>query len=305
MRPESRTPSPASLLARCRFPGAPGAQLACAVSGGADSVALLALAVSRASDPGLVTAIHVDHGLRLESGDEAAAVAAIATELGARFVSATVAVAIGANLEERARVARYDALPAGVCTGHTADDLAETVLINLMRGAGVDGLSAMARPNAAGPVRPILGLRRDETQALCAALGLATLRDPMNADPRFVRVRVRHEVLPLLADVAGRDVAAVLARQASLLADDAELLDSLARSLDPTDGRALGSAPVALARRAVRAWLVAAGVADGHPPDADAVARVLAVARGEAKGADLVGGWRVRRTNQVLRLERS
>ena len=95
-------------------------------------------------------------------------------------------------------------------TGHTADDQAETVLANLLRGAGVHGLAGMR----AGPGHPLLGLRRAETVALCELLGLDPVQDPSNDDPRFVRNRVRHELLPLCSAIAGRDVVPVLARQA-------------------------------------------------------------------------------------------
>jgi len=272
-----------ALLDRCTFP-APGSTAVAAVSGGADSLALLALAV----DAGLrVTAVHVDHGLRPGSADEADAVRAAAVELGAAFRAERVEVERGPNLEARARAARQAALPPGAMTGHTADDQAETVLLNLVRGAGTDGLAAMRQ----GPTKPILALRRSETRALCAARGFTPLEDPSNADPAHRRNRMRHEVLPLLDDVAARDVAAVLARGASLLAEDAALLDCLAERIDPTDAAALAEAPPALARRALRRLL-----GGDHPPDAAAVGRVLAVARGERLATEVAGGLRVRRT---------
>lgn len=271
----------------------------CAVSGGADSVALLLLAVASGRT---VTAIHVDHGLRDGSAREAETVEVIARAVGAGFEARTVEVPVGSNLEARARSARYRALPVDVCTGHTADDLAETMVLNLVRGAGIDGLAAMARPMAGGVQRPILGLRRAETVALSAALGIEVLADPMNLDRQFRRVRVRQEVLPLLDDVAGRDVTAVLVRQASLFADDAVLLDALAANVDPQDALALRAAPLPLARRAVRRWLVSSGVGDGHPPSHAVVQRVLQVADGTAVSNDLLDGWRVERTSQLLRL---
>jgi tRNA(Ile)-lysidine synthase len=243
----------------------------------------------------IVTAVHVDHGLRGGSADEADVVSAAAARFGAAFRSERVQVEPGPNLEARARVARFAVLPPDVLTGHTADDQAETMLINLMRGAGVDGLSGMAVDG-----HPILDLRRRETVALCAAYELDVVHDPTNDDARFVRNRLRHEVMPLLADVAQRDVAAVLARQASLLRDDAELLGLLAADLDPTDAKALTAAPVALARRAVRRWL-----ANPMPPTADEVDRVLAVARGDVVACEIEGGRRIARTAWTLRAESS
>lgn len=255
-------------------------------------MALLALATAAGCS---VTAIHVDHGLRPGSDAEARVVADAAAGFGASFVSERVTVEPGPDLEARARAARYAVLPADVLTGHTADDLAETVLLNLVRGAGLDGLVGF-RPAQ----RPLRALRRAETVTLCDWLSLRPVHDPTNDDPRFRRNRVRHEVLPLLDDVAGRDVAAVLARSAKVLRADAQLLEALAEPLDPTDAKVLAAAPEPLARRAVRRWLRTGP--EQHPPDAATVARVMAVARGEAIACEVGGGRRVSRSGQRLTL---
>jgi tRNA(Ile)-lysidine synthase len=274
-----------ALLARCTFPAG---DVTCAVSGGADSLALLVLAVEAGCR---VTAVHVDHGLRPGSAAEADVVRDAASRYGAAFRAEKVDVAPGPNLEARARTARYAVLPPNVLTGHTADDQAETVLLNLLRGAGLDGLAGM-RP---GTNHPILDLRRHETEALCATEGLEPVVDPSNELPVHRRNRIRHELLPLMNDIAQRDVVPILARQARLLRDDA---DALCTTLDPTDATALAAAEPALARRAVRGWLTT-----DHPPDAATVERVLAVARGEAKRADVGVNRSVARTRNVLRLE--
>ena len=276
------------LLSRCRFPP-PGTPVNCAVSGGADSLALLVLATSAGC---ATTAIHVDHGLRDGSAAEADVVAAAAARFGAGFRSTRVTVSPGPNLEARARDARYAALPADVLTGHTADDQAETVLLNLLRGAGTVGLAGMRRDR-----RPLLDLRRAETVALCHELGLTPVVDPTNASLAWRRNRVRHQLLPLLDDIADRDVVPVLVRQADLLRDEADLLDELAAAIDVTDARALSAAPRPLARRAVRRWL-----AFDHPPDAATVERVLAVASGASKACDAGRGRRVERRAMRLRL---
>jgi tRNA(Ile)-lysidine synthase len=276
------------LLARCTFP-APGAAYTCAVSGGADSSALLFLACAA----GLrVTAIHVDHGLRPGSAAEAEVVRRLADRCGAAFVAERAVVTAGPNLEARAREARRAVLPPDAATGHTADDQAETMLLNLLRGAS-SGLSAM-RP---GPRHPLLSLRRHETVALCQAEGIDAVVDPTNDDRSFTRNRVRHELLPHLADMSGRDPVPVLVRQTDLLRDDNDLLDALASEIDPTDARRLAEASPPLARRAVRAWLTG-----DHPPDLASVERVLAVARGEALACEIGGGRRVSRSGQRLRL---
>lgn len=279
------------LLGRCSFPPA-GSAVTCAVSGGADSLALLVLAVRAGTE---VVAVHVDHGLRPGSAAEADVVAAAARRMGAGFRAERAHVAPGPNLEARARRARYSVLPAGALTGHTADDQAETVLLHLLRGAGLDGLAGYHPAT-----RPLHRLRRAETHALCAELGLVPVRDPTNVDPGFRRNRVRHELLPLLDAIAERDVSAVLAAQAGHLRDDLGLLETLAAAIDPTDARALAAAPVPLARRAVRAWLRAGD--EQHPPDAATVERVLGVARGEAVACEVAGGRRVSRRRQRLEL---
>jgi tRNA(Ile)-lysidine synthase len=278
------------LTGRCTFSEAPG-PLSCAVSGGADSLALLVLAAAGGRE---VVAHHVDHGLREGSATDVQVVRDVAGALGAEVVVHAVEVGPGPNLEARARVARLGALPPGTATGHTADDQAETVLLNMLRGAATDGLAAMR----AGASHPILGLRRAETHELCARLGVRPVEDVTNNDPAHLRNRVRHELLPALCELAGRDVVPILARQARLMADDASLLDELASGLDPTDARSIAEAPLALARRALREWLRC-----DHPPDSATVDRVMAVAAGGTVAAEIGAGRSVRRSHGRLRLE--
>jgi tRNA(Ile)-lysidine synthase len=279
------------LRSRCRFPTA--GPLVCAVSGGPDSLALLALAAAPGRD---VTAVHVDHGLRPDSARDADVVAAVAEQVGATWRSVRVDVAPGPDLEARARTARYAALPAGALTGHTADDQAETVLLQLLRGAGPRGLGGM-RPDR----RPLLDLRRAETHALCDALGFTPVHDPSNLDPVHRRNRVRHEVLPLLDDVAGRDVVPVLARAADLQRALDDLLGRLTEGVDPTDAAAVAALEPLVGGEVLRGWWRERTGAE-HPPDAAAVVRMLDVARGRARATDVVEGWRLERTARRLRL---
>jgi tRNA(Ile)-lysidine synthase len=300
-------PETRRLLERCTFPPR-GTSLCCAVSGGSDSLALLVLGVAAGCE---VTAVHVDHGLRPGSAAEAGVVAGAAERLGAAYRSERVTVPPGPNLEARARAARFAVLPEGVATGHTMDDQAETVLCNLLRGAGTNGLAAM-RP---GTVHPILGIRRADARRVCEEAGLAWVRDPSNDDRRHLRNRVRHELLPLCAEVSGRDPVPLLARLAELVAADAAVLEALAFEAvpDPTVARDLAGVPEPLAGRAVRRWLRQAGAtphaggrrdgdrgSDRHPPSLAEVRRVLAVAAGAASATEVSGGWRVRRTNGRL-----
>jgi tRNA(Ile)-lysidine synthase len=275
-----------------------------ACSGGADSVALLVLAAGAGLEP---VAVHVDHGLRLDSAGDVDVVRAAAAALDVPWRSVRVAVGAGPNLEARARDARYGALrvareelaATAILVAHTADDQAETVLLNVLRGSAAAGLAGMARRRGC-IVRPLLHLRRSDVRAVVTARGLATVEDPTNADVRWRRAWIRHEVLPMLTEGSERDLVPVLARQAELLRAESELLDDLGDDLltdagvDAPSTRVLRAAPLPIARRAVRRFL------GPPPPSADEIDRVLAVVRGERVAAELSGGRRVRRSHGRL-----
>jgi tRNA(Ile)-lysidine synthase len=285
---------PVDLLDRCSFPACPEA-LPLAVSGGADSVAMALLARDAGRD---ITIWHVDHGLRGESGDDARFVEELAVRLGVPFELRTVELAPGGDLEARARDARYAALPAEVCVGHTADDRAETVLLNLFRGAGLAGVAArMARVH-----RPILRLRRHETEAVCAAAGIVPRDDPMNHDPSFRRVGVRSRLMPAIAEEFGRDPVPLLTRHADLVAEALSVIEDEAATVDATDAAAVRAAPPAIGAEALRRWIESElGTAAGI--DRAAIDRVMLVADGTHVAAELPGGHRVARTGGVLRIE--
>ncbi len=219
-----------------------------AVSGGADSVALLEV-LRGAADQGRLTieVAHLDHSLRgASSRDDAEFTAARAQSLGLPFHLGQADVAreareSGLSLEMAARAARYRFL-AGVAssvgapwvaTAHHADDQAETLLLRLLRGTGTTGLSGMAvlsSLNGAPDIclwRPLLRVVRSEIEAYCAARGLAFRHDASNDDPRHLRNRVRQELLPLL-ETYNPGVRKVLARLAENAAGDAEVVDAAA-----------------------------------------------------------------------------
>ena len=264
-------------------------ELTVAVSGGADSLALTEAAAKAARDRGVrVRALVVDHGLQEASAQVAATAARTAQRLGADSAEIlTVGVSGPGGPEAAARRARYSALraalPGGrglVLLGHTLNDQAETVLLGLGRGSGPRSLAGM-RPLDPPWARPLLGVPRAVTLAACAALGLRPWSDPHNEDPRFTRVRLRTEVLPLLEDVLAGGVAAALARTAAQLREDSEALDQLAGQLfdaalvgDELDIEVLTPAAQAVRRRALRRWLLAAGVrelTDAHLRSVDAL----------------------------------
>ena len=267
----------------------PGALVLVACSGGPDSLALAATAAFVAARIGLrAGAVLVDHGLQPGSAVVVGAAGAECRRLGLDPVR-VVRVDVGADggPEAAARAARYDALEAvaaelgaaAVLLGHTLDDQAETVLLGLARGSGARSLAGM--PARRGQFRrPLLGLRRADTLAACAALGLSPWHDPSNRDPDPERdpgprrSAVRHRVLPVLEDVLGPGVAVALARTADQLREDTDALEALAADLlararlasapapAPAAGldvAALAPAPDALRRRALRAAAIDAG----------------------------------------------
>ena len=279
-----------------------------ACSGGADSLALLALTCAMQVP---VVAVHIDHGLRDGSEADFAVVAGAAASLGVTATTCRVAIEAGPNLEARARDARYEALEVErarlgasvVLVGHTTDDQAETVLLNLLRGAATAGLAAMA-PRQGTVVRPLLGLRHRDTLEICARMGFVPIVDPMNGDLRYRRVWLRREVLPALEAGAGRDLRGVLARQAEVMRDESDLLDSLARDAlaaagDPLRADRIAALEPALARRALRQWL------GGTPPSLATIDSLLAVVAGERRALELPGGRRVVRRGGLLSIEPS
>jgi len=278
---------------------APGTRVVVGCSGGADSLALLFLAREHGLD---VDAVYVDHGLRPAVAHEVATVSEAAARFGARFFVEQPDVGAGPNLEARARAARYEALDRvrsstgaeATLVGHTRDDQAETVLLQMLRGAALPGLAGMA-PRRGAIVRPLLGVRRRETRELCARLALAPVNDPMNDDLHHRRVWLRREIIPSLERGANRDLVEVLARQAEVLRDDDAVLDEVASEHAPDDAIALRALPPAIARRVVRRWLAAPA-----PPSVATVERVLAVARGDVRAAELPGGERVERVRGRL-----
>jgi len=278
------------LQARCIFPPS-GTEVDCAVSGGADSLALLLLAVNAGLK---VTAWHVDHGLRETSSNEGKMVFEVASDLGAKANCLKAFIEDGPNLEARARDVRRDVLPPQILTGHTADDQAETVILNLLRGSGVQGTAGIGDPHR----RPILDLRRHETKKLCLSEQLDPVNDPMNLDPRFTRNRIRNEVIPLLAEVTGRDPVPLLARHANLAREASGILADLIKDLDITDVRSVADVPDPVVRFAIQDWLTDKL---GLPADSSSVNRVLQIVRGEIKGTEIPGGFRVDRSQGKVR----
>jgi len=293
-----------------------------ACSGGADSLALAAgLAWLDARDPDPLRrscAMVVDHGLQPGSSAVAANVADVLVGLGLDTEVTPVTVSSGPDgLEAAARAARYAALTSGavniVLLGHTMDDQAETVLLGLARGSGTRSLAGMPaqwddRDGSVKLVRPLLGLRREVTRQACVDWGLTPWEDPMNNDDRFSRVRARR-LLPVLDAELGPGIVEALSRTAALARADADYLDVLVDLLGQPFEAELpveliaGSAP-ALRGRLVRRWLESQGVIAQSYERTQAVLTLVEDWSGQT-GVDLMGGHRVLRRDNKLRLDRS
>lgn len=223
-------------------------------------------------------ALIVDHGLQAESAAVASRAREQAIELGC-VAAQIIRVDVGTQggPESAARTARYAAIDAArdgdqVLIAHTLDDQAETVLLGLGRGSGARSIAGM-QPHDPPYCRPLLGVRRAVTLGVCEELGLTPWHDPHNGDPRFTRVRLRTEVLPLLEQVLGGGVAEALARTATGLREDTDTLDALAADALTAVRRGaelgaelevapLAELPQAIRRRVIRRWLLAGGASD-------------------------------------------
>jgi tRNA(Ile)-lysidine synthase len=315
-------------------PVSPGQVILVGVSGGPDSMTLLHVLHELSRSAGFsVHAAHFDHGLRgATSAAEAGAVAETAARWGLPCVLERARDGaidgLGHGLQAAARAARYeflgriaDAVGAQwIATAHTADDQAETVVMRWLRGAGPAALAGM--PAIRGRViRPLLGVTRAEIEAYVAEHGLAPARDPSNHDPRFLRARVRQDLMPALRAINPR-AAETMARSAALLAEDAAWLDGQARAaLDglrgpsgsggvELDASRLEALPAVIRRRVIRFALEGFGVRVDRvaAERIDAVSSGCAVRRsgsltlGQGVSAEFSAGW-VRLAREVRRPE--
>jgi tRNA(Ile)-lysidine synthase len=294
----------------------PGSRVLAAVSGGSDSVALLLLLRDLAERCGFMLAgiAHLNHGLRGKESDEdeafcraLAAGLGVAIEVGRRDV-AKLAKDGHVSVEVAARAARYEFFDEAarhlraerIATGHTRDDLAETLLLRLLRGAGTTGLAGI-RPSRGNIVRPLLDIRRHELMACLAARNQPFRTDSTNRDLRIPRNWVRLRLLPLLADHLNADIVDVLARSATVLRDEAAFLDGLAQDVAGQlvtespggtirlDAMKFSALPGAIARLVARQSL--SRLDAGHFHGFDHIEQVLAVAApsGDRAAADLPG----------------
>lgn len=292
------------------------------VSGGPDSLCLLETLVRiRRLFRIRLAVFHLDHRLRPGSSGDAAYVRRRATVHGlpchVALPSTTPprggSVERWAREERRAAAARVaDEIGASrSALGHTMDDRAETVLLALVRGWGLDGLAGI-EPVAGALVRPLIDVRRDETVAACRSLGLRPREDPSNTDTAYLRNAIRRDVLPTLTAATGRDVVPTMARTADLLRADAAMLDELAlglggSALERVGGGwglrvdALSDLAPPIAGRVVRHAFATAGIEWSGA----AIDGVLDLASGRPGRRIALGdGWSARRARAHVVLER-
>jgi tRNA(Ile)-lysidine synthase len=295
-----------------------------ACSGGADSLALLSACVFEGRKAGAyVVGAVVDHGLQDGSAEHTARVVEQMAALGVdETASISITVDPGpAGIEAGAREARYAALSqlaehfrASVVLGHTRDDQAETVLLGLARGSGGRALQGMRRSfTIDGPqfFRPFLDLSREQTEAACRADGITWWSDPHNDDPRFLRSRVRHEVLPLLERELGPGIAEALARSGEQLREDMEVVEGFAlvayenaTVAGGLDLAALADAPIAISSRCVREAAIDAGAIASELTRAHVLA-VLALRGRPGKRVQLPGHVTAHTDGEILRFGRT
>lgn len=292
------------------LPGFPEVALCVAFSGGADSTALLAALSALRRRPRVLRAVHVDHGLHPDSPRWAARAVELARGLGVacEVLTARVARARGESLEARARTARYRLLAGALergevlLTAHHEDDQLETVLLMLLRGAGLAGLAAMPElaPFACGFLaRPLLTRSRAELEAFARGAGLPYLEDPSNLDERLDRNFLRRRVLPVIRE-RWPGAAGTVGRTARHAAEAQRLLDELAqadagraRQGESLAASALRALPPDRRRNALRFWIASRG--HTVPPTArlQEIAGPLLAARADAHPAVVWPGARV------------
>jgi tRNA(Ile)-lysidine synthase len=299
---------------------APGDLVLVAVSGGPDSLCLLhALSHLRRLFTMRLAIFHFDHRLRADSGADAAYVRRVGERLGldVHVRTAEGTPAKGESVESWATGKRWKAAndvrkeigASAIAEGHTLDDQAETVLLNLVRGTGIEGLAGID-PGGGGArhIEPLLGVTREQVEAFCRALHLRPRRDPMNEDRRYLRAAIRHDVLPMLEDATGRGVKASIARTADTIRRDrdelwqrtARLYDEVAEESDDEvrfDAAGLLALPDPVARRVIRFGAYRVMSVDVPAPRTkDGIEAVLDLARGRpGRRRDLADGRVARR----------
>lgn len=275
--------------------------LAC--SGGVDSLALLVILHSLSVD---FSVCYVEHGLSKETKAAGVMLDQLCLSLKVDFKEVEIDLPEeqrNSNVEANARNLRYKVLEQTrletnkdvLATAHHMDDVAETFLINLIRGTGSGGFSLAQERNRI--VRPILSARKKQLESVVAYCSLLPVVDPTNSEPIFVRNRIRNEVIPLLDEISNRDTTTLIVRAAEAINSDAKYIRELAISKwpkgEPTT-KSLRDLDPALQIHALREWI------EGYPPSTEEMERILKVVSHEIKSTQLSGHRTIRRTGGVL-----
>ncbi len=284
----------------------PGDRVICAVSGGADSMALLWGMWLLKEKLGIrLEAAHFNHNLRGEESNRDAQFVRDFCEFHdiPLYLESGTVVPGPKGLEAAARDARYaflKSLGGTVATAHTADDNAETVLMHLLRGSGLRGLGGIT-PKSHGIIRPMLDVTRQQVEEFLAENYIRHMEDSSNRGDEFLRNRLRHRVMPLLRR-ENPSIATGLSAAAQRIRQDAALLDTLAAQIDPTDVTALREAPGPLRRRAIEGLLRENGF---HEPSASHIGQAEAVVLSDKPSARAAfGGLTLVRSYDRLSVER-
>lgn len=294
-----------------------GMRVLAACSGGPDSAAMLIALERLGAELGFeLEAASVDHGLREGSAADVEIARAQATAAGVKFHALRIEVPAGASLQAAARTARYRALAAlaaqigaaRIAVGHTRDDQAETVIMRMLRGAGVPGLAGIEPLRRDGVMRPLIDCRRVDVGAFAMRHCTQLASDPSNDDPSYERVRVRRDLLPAME----REDSAIVAHLADLADDSRAMLAALSPAVEAVlaaalqgDGSiqlsTLAQAPQAVRALALRSWLLrSTGCEPGR-------AHLQQLERAGARDVEvwLPEGWVVRCAAGRLRVSRA
>lgn len=291
----------------------PGDSILVAVSGGADSLCLLHVLI-RLQDvlDVTVSAVHVDHGLRAESSDEAEFVRQLCLKLGVRCTVERIDVkefcgATGRSVQDAARTLRYEALSRVACAsgarriavGHTADDQAETVLMRILKGTGGTGLAGIP-PVRDNVIRPLLALWRSDTQTYCKRQSLPYIEDPSNSSDDYLRNKLRNRLIPQLESEYNPRLREALCRLAEVTRADEEyfsdevvkafrspaLAGEVGEGWARVRAKGLEQLPLALARRVLRhTYRLATG---DLPPSFARLEAALALRRTGTRGGTII-----------------
>lgn len=263
----------------------PEGHLNLAVSGGADSVALMCIVYHLGRT---ASVHHVNHGIRDASNDEAKIVQELAENFQFDFFLYETTIGFQ-NMEENARQARQDFLPEDVLTAHSFEDKVETVIMNFMRGATSKGFSPMTD-------KPLINITANELDSIVVYYDVSPCVDSTNFTQEHVRNRVRHELIPLMTDISGTNIAKPIIRNSQIALEESEYLDQIASKIDITQCKTAKTENIVILRRATRMWIEEN---ISHKYSEVNITNLVSVVQGETLGTQIAGKTIRRQNNQL------